>query len=279
LKQRPDIFLFHNYREYLKKWLAYRRLKSKTTLRSLARTLKISAGYLSDILAGHKPMTKPIYKNLCGELAISKSEKSFLWHLIELADADTIAQRTNAFNRIKRFTAYQARHQQEMVTHEFLSNWLTVVIRELATLNDFKAEPKWIREKLKYKANVAEIKSALRFLFKHGFLKKGSDGKVSYQDKLMRADHDVLKLAMAHYHSGFMDLAAKSIYVTPSEERHLLNYTVSIPQEAFVSFRDILEKTLQTLSATADAAKSKANPDSVYNVSLYTYPLTRPIRK
>jgi uncharacterized protein (TIGR02147 family) len=273
--KKPDIFLFHNYREFLKKWLEFQRLTGKAvTLRSLARAMNVSPGYISDILAGHKPMTKPIYKQLCRHLTITTNEKSFLWYLIQLSDADDLPTREAAFKKIKRFGSYQARHQQELVTHEFLCNWLTVVIRELATLKEFKLDANWIRQKLKYKANIAEIKSALQFLLNNEFLKKDIHGKITYQDKLIRADQDVLKLAMAHYHTGFMDLAAKSIYVTPSEDRHLLNYTVSIPANAFAQIRNILEGALKSVTSSADEAKAQSTPDSVYNVTFYAFPLT-----
>jgi uncharacterized protein (TIGR02147 family) len=141
-------------------------------------------------------------------------------------------------------------------------------------LPDFKLDPKWIRRKLKFHVNNSQIKEALRFLIDKGFLLiDPTTGKPTDSQRIIQADSEVLKMAMSHAHREVMDLASKSIYVNKTEEHHLVNYTLSLPQKQFMQVKTLLAETLDKIQKISAAAKIEET-DTVYSISMHAFPLT-----
>jgi uncharacterized protein (TIGR02147 family) len=271
----PNIYDHHSYREYLKSWLAYNKsTKSGPSLRALAKLAKISASQLSEVLSGRRSMSTNIFNSITPALNLKARDLKFFKNLVQLADGKSVADREQAFKNISKFESYRARHANEIKAHEMISAWHYFAIWQLANLPTFQLNPIWIRRQFKHKLSTEQIRDCLRFLFANDFLVKDENGKIRTKEKFLRADSEVLKIAMANGHSEHMELAAKSIYNTPSEQRHLLNYTLSLAGKDFVKVKDILESTLKSINKVSDETKVS---DGVYNVCLYAFPLTSPL--
>lgn len=268
------IFDHHNYRAFLKAHFEYhKKKKTGLTVAKICQTLKLSHGYFSDIISGKKNLNIKLFQKLAPQLKLNETELSFLKQLILLSDAETLMDRSSAFKKIIRFQDYRSRHTDELITHELLSNWHYQVIRELTTLKNFKLDERWIWRKLKFKVSVSEIRQAIRFLENNGFIKVYKNGKCVISDRLVRADGDIMKLALTHYNTEFLDLAAKSLYLTSSKERHFLTYTVSIADESYAKIRDKLESTLKEIHQLVEKDKQKSPATKVYHIGLKAFPL------
>ena len=58
MKERPDIFSYHDYRVFLKDWFEFRKQEGKGfSVRSVARDAKLGSGYLPMVLAGERNLS------------------------------------------------------------------------------------------------------------------------------------------------------------------------------------------------------------------------------
>ena len=107
---------------------------------------------------------------------MNASERSFLEQLVILGTSDSHEARVDALERMKRFQAYQKNNPRETETYEYLTHWYYVAIRETAAAwPGFNLDPEWIQAQLAAPVSLKEIKDAVSFLIKNGFLKLGPE--------------------------------------------------------------------------------------------------------
>ena len=269
----PSIYGYHDYRGYLRDLLAHAKKKQpEYSLRSLAKQAGVSAPYLSVVLSGNKNLSGKIMEELLKILDLNDDEKSYFRLLRTIADSDDAEERHQALDQLQRFRRYRRLNPRETEIYRYLTKWYYVAIRELATLPDFKMEPKWIQERLCYPLSQNEIMKALRFLVKYHFIEPKEDGTVEVPDKRMECWAGVFRVALGQFYRQIYGLASQSIETIPREERHIIGDTLAIPAGSFEEFKALLDESLRKISALGNA---KENPDSIYHFSFLGFPIAK----
>lgn len=270
--ERPDLFRYHDYREFLVDWFAYLKSSQKRfSLRSLARAAGVASGYLPMVLSGKRSLSSNNLAKLSKHLALSASERSFLESLRALAETDSPEVRRDALERIQRFEGYRDRNQAEVEVYRYLTHWYYVAIREMANLPDFVADPHWIQERLTMHVPLAEVEAALGFLLENGYLSKGESGQVKPTQKRLNCSGGVFRVALSQFHREILDLAGKSIETVPSAERSLTGHTIALSEEGFAQARAILDETIERI---AKLPKAGEEAKRIYHFELLGVPLS-----
>ncbi len=262
--KHPEIYSYHDHLVFLRDWLAYRKASQPGfSLRTLAAEAGLSAGYLPLVLAGKRVLSLKSLSKIAPHLGLNRQERSYLEALVSLGTTDSQQVRLDALDKMKRFGSYQKANPRELETYEYLTHWYYVAIRELAALPDFEPTVEWIQPRLKFQVPGPELKTAIQFLQTHGYLKN--------PDKTLECVGGVYKVALTQFHHEILDLAARSITDTPSQERSIVGHTVALSLEDFEKARSILDEAIRKIQALG---KSPSTGDAVYHAELTLFPLS-----
>lgn len=274
--KRPEIFDHHDYREFLKLWLSYRKFsQSSFSLRNLARVSGLSPSYLSMIINGERGLNLQNLEKLAPHLKLSREELSYLEALIQVSDGSDHQERAQGLKKLRRFERYRQRKHQEAEAFQYLQNWYNVVIRELSENIDFEPSPSWIRQRLRLPVETWQIQQSLRFLLDNGFiLKDEKTGRLKSSEKSLRCEKGIFKVSLREFHQQMLELAGQSIDELSSQERMIMGYTASLSKKEFEKATEILAdciKNLEELKAQSKDEKSK----EVYHFIVSGVPMTK----
>ncbi len=270
---KPDVFQYVDYRAFLKDWFAFLKKEKKLLATHVAAQAQLSGGFLSMMLAGKRELSLDSALKLLPCLQLTKTERNYLENLVRLSQLDTGVSRVAAVRKMQSYTSFRKSHEKDAVFFQYVSNWYYAAIREMASLPGFSEDPEAIRARLRAKATLAEIKDALQFLEKHGFLKRNEEGKLSAAQETLHARGLLYWTALTQFHKDMFEQATQSIEDASAEERDIQGYTLTMSPERFQKAREILNKALDELEKLSN--ETEANVDSVYQVEIALFPLTR----
>ena len=274
---RPDIFAYHDYRVFLRDWFAFRKANQPGfSLRQLAKASGLAVGYLPMILSGKRVLSGSGLAKLMPHLALQPREQSFLENLLVLGTSDSHEARTNALERMKRFPRYQVVNPNDHQVYEYLTHWYYVAIRELASTPIFNADPVWIQDHLRFGVSLKEVKDALEFLLKHGYIERTADGKIRPPEKAIDCSGGIYRLALGNFHREIFALAGDSIEKTASKDRNIQGHTCALNAADFERAQKIVEQAMQEIR---DLGEHSEKGESVYHMEVALFPLTKPSEK
>ncbi len=269
---RPSIFKYHDYKMFLKDWLAYLKVSQPSfSLRNIARESKLSPGLVSMIFSGDRPLTVKAASALSLPLQLSASESSYLKHLSILANSENASERQSALEKLQRFDGYKQGNQKELEAYKYLKKWYYVAIREMTAIHGFEWNAKWIQERLGPKLTLQEVKSAMDFLIEQKIVTIDKDNKVLKPDKTITAIDGVYKISLAAFHKEMLGLASEAIFKVERDRRHITAQTISVPRESVADIHKILDETSKKIH---ELTKNFNGGDDVYHVSFLSFPLT-----
>ncbi|MGK5084550.1 TIGR02147 family protein [Bdellovibrionota bacterium FG-1] len=270
---RPEIFGYHEYREFIRDWLAYTKARqSSNSLRSLALHSGLSVSNLSMILSGKRNLSIKTALKLASALKLNRREQDYFEALILLGNATIQEERVAAFERMNRFKDYRSSNQKETEVFRYLTHWYYVVIREMTGLPGFKPDPSWIQDRLQESVSQREIEVALKFLIDHGFIETAPDGSVTPPSKPMDCLGGIYRTALIQFHREMLVLAGKSIDTTPPEKRNLVGYTLPVDSSRFERIQRIMLNAYDEIRAISQEASVG---DEIYHVELAFFPVSK----
>ena len=270
--KRPNIFSYHDYQKFLRDWLAFKKASpSRVSMRALAKAAGLASGYLPMVTSKKRPLSHAAWVKLAPHLGLSPSEKIFFENLLTLGTSDLHDRRVEALDKMKRSSRYARENPKEAEVYQYLTHWYYVAIRELAGTPDFNEEPQWIQSQLKYPVPLAEIKQAFEFLLKNGFLERDFAGKIRPPVKALDCSGGVYRIALGQFHKEILDLAAKSIDSTTSEERSLMGHTFKLGAESFPKAEQIVRDAIEQIQNLSTESQGNS---SVYHMEVALFPLS-----
>lgn len=261
--QRPNIYTFHEYKKYLKAMIQYQK-SLKISLRSLSKSIGVSAAYLTMITNNKRNFDLKYLESFANSISLNNQEKNFFKNLVILNDSDKDKERSEAYKKLSRFKEFKALNSEELISYKYLNKWYYVAIRELSFHPDFIEDAAWIQKRLKTNLTQREIKKAIEFLKKNNLIGENSDpGHLNCSD-------GVYKLSLSKFHGQMLDQVKESIKSTPREERKILGFTKSMSKEEFLEAKAILNEALEKIqNIGGDKAK-----DEIYHFYFMGIPLT-----
>lgn len=273
--ERPDIFRYHQYQEYLKDWLNYQKhLSKKFSLRKLAREQSLAVGYLPMILANKRPLSFIGLRKIMPALGLNRSEQQFLEIIHLLGTTSSQEVRMDCLRKMKSFAKFRSLNKKETEISVYLSHWYYAVIRELSAFKDFKLDPVWIQDQLRLSVPLQEVKEAITFLIENQYLLVNESGVVIPPDKHLVCEGGIYRVALGQYHREFLNLATKSIENSDSSERYLLGHTFSISSEKYDLARQLVDDVVAKIQALCDNTPNESE-DAVYHLEMALFPLTK----
>jgi len=272
---RPNIFEYQNYREFLKDWFNYLKMEHHLSIRKFSKAAGISNGFLVMVLSGKRPLSSKAFNKILPFLHLEKYEARFLEKLRLCEVASNAESKHAAVLELKNHRNYRLKNQKEVQVLEYLGHWYHIAIRELTADLDFKDDVKWIQKKLAFHVPLKNIREALKFLEESEYLIRDKKGSLRALDKKIHCTPKIWGHSLRSMHEQMLELALKSIDETDSSERMVLGSTVFVGDSQIQEIRSVLQEARDRISAIELGFEETTNEKGkVYHVELAGFPLT-----
>mgnify|MGYP002632623710 CR=1 FL=1 len=269
----PDLYSYLDYRAWLKDWFAAKKAANRRfSHRAFVRMAgKSSPSLLVDVIERRRNLTPSTTEAFCRALKLAAAEASFFTALVHLDQAESPAERNEAWARIAATRRFREARKLEGESFEFLSCWYYPAIHELTKLPDFSADPAWIARSLRPNITVPQARRALSALQEMGLIRVDGDSARQCEGSIT-TPHEVEGLAVHNYHLGMLQRAQESIDAFEPHQRHFVGLTVAVPDSLVPTLKAELNALQERLLDLCDSAPSPA--DQVVQVGLHFFPLT-----
>lgn len=155
-----------SYRTMLKQELDSRCSRNPAySLRAFAKTLKLNAPHLSNVLQGKRGLSAASADRIADILQLSSGEKQLFCDMVSAQHARKRSERSSARARIKTALNCRAYKKIEIDQFKLISDWHHFAILHLLEVKGFQSSVGWIADKLSIpKSDVADALDRLENL-------------------------------------------------------------------------------------------------------------------
>lgn len=154
----------------------------------------------------------------------------------------------------------------------YFSSWLNPVMRELVP-NIPNAKPSEIMRRLVPEVNSSEVRAAIHFLVKKGFLVQDENGNYHQSEKTISSgNRDAASVALRSYHRQMGRLAIDSLDAVPVDERNFSELLIGVTKKAY---GQILEEMADFRRKIISIVTQDEGIERIYSLNLQLFPLTK----
>ncbi|MBS1962401.1 MAG: DUF4423 domain-containing protein [Bdellovibrionales bacterium] len=249
------------------------------SLGSWSRRLGLaSASSLSNVLKGRAVPSDNLTTKIAETMDLAPVEREYLSVLVEIA-----RERSPSSNRRvelrRRSAALRASARTERIgttEAEFMTSapW-PFIIRELANLRDFREDPEWMANRLKFPVDREAIAESLSVLLRFGLLARTKDGELKLSAPIRETEPDRESESTRAYHEMSAKLAEEAIRTTPVEARDFSSLVLNVRHESMPEMKRAIERFRQEFCGEFD--QTDGTGEDVYQLNLQFFPVTRSI--
>lgn len=271
----PSVYEYADYREFLRDhYAASKRMMQKYSFRYFARRAGLSSSnFLKLVMDGKRNLGPSTIDKFVKALKLDAEEATFFADLVALDQAETVAERNRAFERVAANRRFRAARRLEGPLFKYLTHWYYPAVRELAGRPDFVEDPAWIAKQLRPAITARQARAALKTLQDLGLLVVDDKGRLVRGETSLTTGHEVRSLVIPAYHRQMIERAADSIDRVPPEERDVSALTVCI---RCTSLADLKARIHRFREEMLDRCDSENEPEQVYQLCIQLFPLSQP---
>ena len=267
----PSIFDYQDPRRFLLDWLVARQsTEPGYSVRRWAREMDLSHALLLMLLQGKRGLKLKHVPVLARGMALSSDEKTYLQALVELVNSRSLEEESLAREWLRELNPSAQFRTREIDEFEVISSWLHFAILALCNVEGFSGDSAFFEKRLKSKATLAEIRSAVSRLESLGLLARLPDGRIFATQSDVTTKNDRGSEAVKKYHSEISRLAADAVLDPDVLEREFQSFALSVHRDQIPMVKEMIRKFRAQL---VDAVGGRRGTD-VYNVNLQFFRLT-----
>ncbi len=272
VKQKPEIFEFINYREYLDAFYQYKKKQNSSySYKVFARRADVAASSLPMILSGKRNLTEKAGRKFASALDLDFYEQEYFENLIKFNQTDDEVQRAQFENLLKSHRYQKKLNKMDRAKYDFFAKWYMVAIYVMVGMESFDPDPRWIMKRLKRRVSSLETSNALEELEKLGLIGKSSEGKYKQLSGSITTEEENRSQAITNYHSSMTSLAQAAIAYEKKEDIEFNGATVSIPRSELPKFKEKIREFRKEINKLASSLKGSTD---VYQLNVSFFPLT-----
>lgn len=256
----------HDFRSFLReRFRAAARRNPRFSLRSFARQLGVDHSTLSQILRNRRVLSPRTIEAIGRRIGLTDE---VIQHYKEGIARTSHQRRTGAKGLPD---ANVQRFQVDFDTFQLLSGWQHQAILELTHTRDFRADSRWIAQRLKLP--IADINIALQRLLRLGLLEMKSESE--WLDKSGDAEFhtkDLTVTAANRIDQEVHRLAFEAAGEVRAESRIQAGMIIAVNSKKIPALRKLAEEFIDEARALLSVDD---RTDDVYQVEVSMFPLTR----
>jgi len=268
----PDRFI-----DYMRDELMSRHKKNpRYSLRAFSNQVQLSSSFISKLLNGKRPLTKQTFLSISARLALPPEIESYYLkrEFIEHKVNWTKDSHLNFAKENVDTNSYLKLNQDQF---SFISEWYHFAILELITVEGFIPNPNSIAAQLGISS--LEAKESLDRLIRMKLIdiKQNKNGQTYFAtSNYTTIDKKIVTSATQKQQKSFLKLAIDAVERVPIDERSQTSMTMAIPQSRLAEAEKLINNFRRDMTSIL---QRKGKRDSVYQLSISFFPLTRNLNK
>jgi uncharacterized protein (TIGR02147 family) len=272
---RPCIFDYTDYREFLKDMFAFKKETMPSySYRYFSRLAGFSSpNFLKLVMEGQRNLTNTSVAGIAKGFKLKKPERDFFENLVFMNQATEHAEQDHYYRKMIAAKSHGKVKAIETARYEYFSRWYLPVIRELVIFGDRKMTAEQIAEKLFPAVRAKDVETALSRLEALGLIQKDEQGQWQQTDSLLSTGPEVKSLLITNFHKEMIRLAEESITRHPAKTRDITALTISMKKNRMAELKQKIadfRKDILKEFATDESS------DQVVQINIQAFPLTKP---
>ncbi len=267
----PDLFNYSDYREYLKDSYEERRKQKRSfSYRYIGNKVGMDSSYLTRLLQKKLHLGDDLVDRMAGIFGLTDESLEYFRNLVSFNKAKTENQARVFHDRLMqlRGVGYTVvREDQE----EYFSNWIHVALRSLLDCQLFDGDYEALGSRLSPPVPADEAMRAVFLLERIGMARRTATGYEIIDTHLHSGDNWKAE-AIKSFQKTTMELASRSLDVTPAEFRDISTMTMNIDAQTLTDLKVIVREFQANV---AKLVENSPKSDRVYHLNLQLFPLSR----
>ena len=254
MRDGVDVFLYLDYRQFLRDYYADRRQHGRISHRSFSQRAGLrSPNYLKLVMDGARNLgreTIPRFAKACG---LTGPAATYFAQLVAYNQAQSPEERSAAYATLKRLAGHQDVRLLTVAQDMYHSRWYLPVIRELVATQGFREDPEWIASQLLPPIRTHEAAQALHLLVELGLLERDEQGRLGQVDATVSTDDAVRSAHLRTYHRTMIAHALSSYDRLPKSARSISAITFTVDEGGIERLRTAVAEIRRDLLKAAEA--------------------------
>ncbi len=264
------------YREYLRDYYEEKKKENPFfSYKLLGRKVGIDQSYLAKVLIKSRHIADGSIKKFIEYLKFNESEGEYFETLVHFGKAKSEKQCKLYFEKLLSIKGIKSNTITEK-QYEFYQKWYYSAIRSLLQYYNFSGDYKKLAEELNPSISIKEAKQAIKLLTKLQLIKKDSKGRYKIADKAITTGKEWRSLAIHSFQEETIGLAKESLSRFEKDVRDISTITMNISPNDFSEIQELIQEFRNTIIRHVN---NSATPESVYQMNIQLYPLTKVNRK
>lgn len=269
----PSVYEYTDYRAFLRDhFAASKATKAFYSHRYFARKAGFAtSNFVKLVMDGKRNLGPQALEGVVKALQLGRDEAAFFGDLVALDQAESLADRNRAFDRVAANRRFRQARKLEGPLFEYLRHWYFPAVRELSARSDFEEDPRWIAQQILPAITTKQAKAALETLERLGLLVRDERGRLVRGEPSLTTGHEVRSVVVPAYHRQMIEQAGGSVDRVPPEERDVSALTVCIKQESLEELKQRIRRFREDLLELCDR---ESEPERVYQLCVQLFPLS-----
>jgi uncharacterized protein (TIGR02147 family) len=271
---RPCIFDYIDYREFLKDMFAY---KKETTPSYSYRFFSRLAGFSSPnflklVMEGQRNISNTSIAGIARGFKLKKPERNFFENMVFMNQAADHSERDHYYRKMIAAKSNGTVKTIETAQYEYFSRWYLPVIREMILFGERKQTAQQIAQKMIHPVRLRDVEYALQRLEDLGLICRDDQGCWQQTDTMLSTGPEVKSLLITNFHKEMIRLAEDSMARHPAKNRDITALTISMDQNRMAELKqkiaDFRKDILKEFAADE-------NSNQVVQINIQAFPLTK----
>lgn len=269
MAQRPSVYDYDNYRDFLRDTTDFLRTNSGFSLRSFSEKSGIkSPSFLGMVISGQRGLTAESLTKIGLGLGLSKPEFKFFEALVHFNQSKDFDEKERWYREMMSSKAFSERRVIERAEFEYFSKWYVIaVFVALGT--------PWRSLSMEEKASALRLKpenieEAFAILSRLGLIEK--QGKLwAPTEKQLSTTAEVEGIHFLNYHRQMIGQALDRVMNSDGSDQMLAAATISVKKKDVPRLKEkvfqVVDEVNRSFSATNDEG------EEVYQINAQAFPL------
>ena len=269
------IIEYSDFRKYMRDFYEERKLRHVFSWREFSKAAGFtSSSYMKVVCDGKSKLSRIGVERTGQAMGLVGFEMDYFRAMVNFGQETDEAKKKAAYEEMLSIAKIHKVRVIEGELFKFYETWKNPVLRELAPLMP-GATPGEIAKKCYMDISANDVKEALDFLTKAGFLKKTSENTFVQTETSIKGSPEATKLAIRDMHREMAKIAASSLDLAKTE-RNFSGVTMGISKDSYEQIVKELDECRRKIISIAAGDK---NIDQVYRLNLQLFPLTRKVKE
>jgi uncharacterized protein (TIGR02147 family) len=272
--KQPNSFDYFDYKEYLKDYCEYRKSQdARFSHRMFLEEAGIpGTAYLRRVIRGERKLSQKNVPHFIKALGLNARKKQYFELMVSFGNEKSPEQKEQYLKDMLKIRYSFPVHRLEDKKLKFFQKWYYPVVREAATLVDFKENYNLLSRMIVPPITATQARNAVKYLLKNKYIRKNARGRYRLTERFFSSGSEVDSTILLQYHKKNLQINAEVMESMPRESRGVSSLTLKVSEKRYEEIRNKIKDFRQELLALT---RKESDADMVCHVGFQLLPRVR----